>query len=327
VTEASTRAATGPATATARGGWIEAGLYVVCIALLSLAYAYGASIGAHAIVFVLYSLLISASALLIYTGLGRNAVAIMLHPASWVIGLGNIGVEAGYALLLSYVPPADGSLMIRFSIPLTLIIGALVFGRRPKPLVWVGAGIVGVVVGYLLAGVAPAIRLPVLACAVACAVSVVIRAFASEFHRWNRAAANITDKMQVTGLVTLVTAFASLVTVGALMAAVKAGLLPATPLLPTPAALVHAPTILLSLFVGGALFTAMTYLSFSSVLKIRSENFIATSAFMPLATLAVQTLAVAVGLITLPPFNWALLPAILAAIAGVLVMIWGGRKG
>ena len=78
-------------------------------------------------------------------------------------------------------------------------------------------------------------------------------------------------------------------------------------------------------FVGGALFTGMTYLSFSCVLKIKSENFIATSAFMPVVTLLVQIPAAAIGLISLPPFDWHLLPAMLVAIVGVLMIIWGNR--
>ncbi len=307
-------------------GWVEAFLYVLCIALLGIAYAVAAARGAHTVVFILYSLVISGAALLAVTGAGNNARAIMLHPASWLVGLANMVVEGGYALLLGYVAPAPGSLMIRFSIPVTLLIGVIVFGRRPRPLVWLGAGIVSLAVGSLLAGVDADKLVPVIACAAACGLAVGVRAFASEFHKWNRAAATITEKIQVTALVTLVTAIAGLATVGALMAAVHFGALPATPLLPTPQALLHLPTILLALFVGGALFTAMTYLSFSSVLKIRSENFIATSAFMPLATLGVQFPAAAIGLIALPPFDWRLLPTMLTAIAGVLLMIWGGRK-
>ncbi len=315
-----------PATAGTAGGWIEAGLFVLCIALLSVAYAIAAARGAHTVVFILYSLLISAAALIAITGPGRNLRAIMLDPGSWLIGIANMAVEGGYAMLLGYVPPADGSLMIRLSIPITLLIGVIVFGRRPRGLVWAGAGLVGAVVASLFATVDGDILMPVLASAFTCGIAVGVRAFASEFHKWNRAASTIPEKIQVTALVTLVTAFAGLATVGALMAAVQFGVLPATPLLPTSAALVHPPTIVLALAVGGALFTAMTYLSFSSVLKIRSENFIATSAFMPLAALGLQIPAAAIGLITLPPFDWRLLPAILAAIAGVMMMIWGNRK-
>ena len=178
----------------------------------------------------------------------------------------------------------------------------------------------------LLARVDRSVAVPVIGSAFACALAVGIRAFASEFHKWNRAASTIPEKIRVTALVTLVTAATGLVTVGGLMLAVRLGLLPPTPLLPTPEALTHLPTILFALFVGGALFTGMTYLSFSCVLKIKSENFIATSAFMPVAALLVQIPAAAVGLIELPPFDWRLLPAMLAAIVGVLMIIWANWR-
>ena len=307
-------------------GWVEAGGYVLCVGVLGLTYGVGVASGAHPIVFVLYSLIISAVALLSVTGVGSNARAIIFNPATWLVGFSNIAVEAGYASLVVHVPPADGSLMIRMSIPVTLIIGVVMFGRRPGIIVWLGAAVVTAVVGYLLSEVQSPSRAPVFASAATCAIAVAVRAFASEFHKWNRLATTIVGKMQVTGLVTLVTAFTSLIAIFGLMTAVRTGMLPALAQLPTPDALLHIPTILMSVFVGGALFTAMTYLSFSSVVKIRSENFIAISAFMPLATLAVQTVAASIGLIVLPPFDWRLLPAIMGAIAGVLMMIWGNRK-
>lgn len=320
------RAAAPDPSSTQASGWVEAGLYVLCIALLGSAYAAATARGAHVAVFILYSLVISAVAMLAWTGPGRNAWAIITHPASWLVGIANMAVEGGYALLISDVTPAEGSLMIRLSIPITLLIGVVVFGRRPRPIVWLGAAIVAAVVIVLLAGVGGDRRNVVLASAMAGGLAIGVRAFASEFHKWNRLAVTVTEKIQVTALVTLVTAITGLLVLGAFMLAVHYGLLPPMPLLPEPGALVHLPTLVSALLVGGALFTAMTYLSFSSVLKIRSENFIASSAFMPLATLMVQMPAAALGLITLPAFDWRLLPAMLAAIAGVLLMIFGGRK-
>jgi hypothetical protein len=306
-------------------GWIEAGVFSLLIAILSVAYTMAAVRGVHIAVFILYSLLISAATLLAFTGFGQNARAIMFARESWIVGFSNIIVEGGYASLLGYVTPAEGSLLIRLSIPVTILIGFIAYGRRPSLLAWAGAGLVGAVVAIMLSKVAAGIAIPVIGSAFACALAVAIRAFASEFHKWNRVAITIPDKIRVTALVTLVTAVTGLATIGALMTAVYLGWLPQTPLLPQPEAMLHGPTILFALFVGGALFTGMTYLSFSSVLKIKSENFIATSAFMPVVTLLVQIPAAAVGLISLPPFDWHLLPAMLAAIIGVLMIIWGNR--
>jgi hypothetical protein len=124
----------------------------------------------------------------------------------------------------------------------------------------------------------------------------------------------------------LVTALASLALVAIATVLVSQGVLRRSELAPAPADLWHGPTVLLALLVGGAVFTAMNYLQFSAVVKIRTENFVATSAFMPVATLIVQHLAAAAGLIALPPFDWRLLPAMVLVVAGVMVLIWANRR-
>jgi hypothetical protein len=66
----------------------------------------------------------------------------------------------------------------------------------------------------------------------------------------------------------------------------------------------------------------MQYLSFSSVVKIGTENFIATTAFTPVATLIAQQMVSAAGILGPIPMEWQNLPAIAAVVIGVLVMLW-----
>jgi drug/metabolite transporter (DMT)-like permease len=311
-------------------GWVDAGLYVLAIGVLSLIYAVSNAWGCHVAVFILYSLLVSAVALIAITGFGTNARAVIGARHTWVVGLSSITVESAYVLLLSHLPPAEGSLLIRLSIPLSMAIGFAWLDRRPSALSWIGAALILATISALLAALLPTLDPTtvsrILAYTAICAITLNLRSFASEFHPQNRAAKTVFEKMQVTGLVTLVTCSATAAAIGIAMALVHVEMLPATPLIPTPAQLQHWPTIVLALVAGGAVFTAMTYLSFSAVVKIRTENFIATSAFMPLAAFLVQWPAAYIGLIQLPPFNWQLLPAMGLAIVGVLLIIWGGRR-
>jgi drug/metabolite transporter (DMT)-like permease len=315
---------------TPSSGWIDAGLYVLAIGILSLIYAVSNAWGCHVAVFILYSLLVSAVALLSLTGFGPDAWAVVRAGQTWVVGLSNIVMESSYVLLLGLLPPADGSLLIRLSIPLSMAIGWLWLGRRPAALSWLGAAIIAVAILTNFRGLLPTLDPKtvslVLAYCATCAIAVNVRGFASEFHPHNRAAKTVIDKMRVTGLVTLVTCSTTAVCIGLGTSLVRAGVLSPTPLVPSLAQLLYGPTALLALLAGGAVFTAMTYLSFSAVLKIRTENFIATSAFMPLAAFLVQWPAAHLGLITLPAFDWRLLPAMAAAIIGVLLIIWGGQR-
>ena len=77
-------------------GWIEAGFYVLAVAMLSVMNAFAVSHGAHPIVFILYSLLIAAAGMLAITGAGDEPVRIMMSPMSWLVGIGAILVETGY---------------------------------------------------------------------------------------------------------------------------------------------------------------------------------------------------------------------------------------
>jgi hypothetical protein len=318
------------AESTGISGWVQAGLYVLAIGVLSLVFALSNAWGCHFAVFILYSLLISAVALLGITGLGANAGAVIRSPATWVVGLSNIVMESSYVLLLGHLPPAEGSLLIRLSIPLSMVIGFVWLQRRPPVLAWVGSGLVAATIGgaflVLLPTLDPRSVPQVLLYCTLCAIAVNVRGYASEFHPQNRAAKTIFDKMQITGLVTLVTCSATAVTIGIAMTCARADILPTAALIPTASQLVHVPTVLLAVVAGGAIFTAMTYLSFSAVVKIRTENFIATSAFMPLAAFLVQWPAAAIGLIQLPAFDWQLLPAMGLVILGVLLIILSGKS-
>lgn len=307
-------------------GWIEAIAFVFAIGVISIVYAVAHTKGAHVVALMLYSMTLAGVALLIVNGTGAGGWAIAAAPISWLVGGANILVEVGYFMLVTYVTPAEASLLVRQALAWSLVIGAVMFARRVGWLAWIGAAIVLAAVAWLAVGVPADRRVAALAFAALCAVSFVVRGYASEFHAWNRAAKTIREKMQVTGIVTLVTALGSWVLVGLLMAAVEQGTLPPNPVIPRPADLAHGPTIVIAVLVGGAIFTAMNYLAFSSVVKIGTDGFIAASTFMPPATLLVQALAERVGIIPLQVFDWSLLPAMALAVAGVMLVIVEQRR-
>ena len=262
-------------------GWIEAGLYVLTIAILSVSNAFAISQGAHPIVFILYSLVISAVGMLIYTGPGNEPIRVMLNPLSWFVGLGVIGVEVSFCLILSRSRQPRPTLSCAYPF-LALLLGWIIFRRSPGTGAWIGAAIVAAGVGSLLFTVDLSTQAIGLFYGVIAAASICLRGFASEFHPWNRAARSVFEKIRITGLVVLVTGLAGLFLVGLAATLVGVGFAERSNLLPAPADLWHWPTIVLALFVGSLIFATMSYLQFSSVVKIQTENFIATSAFMPL---------------------------------------------
>ena len=62
------------------------------------------------------------------------------------------------------------------------------------------------------------------------------------------------------------------------------------------------------------------------MVKITTENFTATSAFTPLATLLVQMAGSAAGLIPVYALDPELLPAMAVVIGGVLLILFAARR-
>jgi hypothetical protein len=308
-------------------GWIEAGIYVVSIGVLGLIYAIGHQIGAHPIAFILYAMVVSAAMLLAATGFGPDAKRIIMAPQSWLVGAATVGLEIFYYLTLTHITPTTGSLLVRIAIPLAMVIGWVLFSRRPSRLAMAGGLTILVGVVPLALTVPADLRTPVFSAVTAAALTFILRSFSSEFHPWNRRANTVMEKLRVTGLVVLVTCIVGLALAGIGSAAVGIGLLPPLAVIPTPEQMLHVPTILLGTLVGSVVITSIVVFSFSAVVKIRTENLTAASAFTPLTTLVAQMAGSAVGLIPTYALEPELLPSMVIVIGGVFLILYAaGRR-
>jgi hypothetical protein len=308
-------------------GWIEAGIYVCSIGVLGLIYAVGHQIGAHPIAFILYAMVVSALMLLAATGPGPEALRIILAPQSWLVGIATVGLEICYFLTLTHLSPTTASLLVRVAIPLAMVVGWLLFGRRPPRLAMIGGFAIIVGIAPLSLTVPAEHRVAIYAAASAAALTFILRSFSSEFHPWNRRAKTVTEKLRVTGLVVFVTCIVGLTLAALGSVAVSLGALPPVPVIPTPEQMLHVPTILLGTLAGSVVITSIVVFSFSAVVKIRTENLTAASAFTPLTTLVVQMIGSAVGLIPTYALDPELLPSMVVVIAGVLLILYAsGRR-
>jgi hypothetical protein len=306
-------------------GWIEAMLYVTTVGVLALVYAVAHTYGAHPIAFILYAMLVSAIVMLAWSGMGSDCLVVMLHPKSWLIGATIILIEVFYFVMLGYVSPLHGTIAVRIGIPMAMVAGVLLYGRKPPRLAALGAGAALIIIVLVIAGTGPNERLPMAMTASLIGFFIMVRGFASEFHPWNRAAKTVREKIRVTGLVVLATSIMSLLATASAAALIGAELMPKTPLVPTLADLLHMPTILLGVLVGTVLLTTMAYLNFSAVVKITTENFMAMMAFTPLTAWIMQMLGTSLGLISAPRAELWLVAAMFALIACVLTIFWAGR--
>jgi hypothetical protein len=306
-------------------GWLEAAAFVTAIGALSLVYAVGHGLGAHPVAFILYATLTAAAAMLALTGPGSDARAIALHPSSWVVGLAIILIEVFYYLVLAYVPPAHGNLVLRVSIPIAMAVGYLLLGRRSPPLGVAGGALILITLACVIGITDARVRWPMALFGVLTAIVMVLRAFTAELHPHNRCARTVRQKVRVTGVLMLVTSVVGLVLTGGAVLGTEAGLIGPLALVPTAAQMAHGPTIALSALAGGAVLALMNYLSFSSVVKIGTENLTATMAFSPATSWAFQELGVAAGWIAAERPDSRLVAAMATLIAAVLLIFWAGR--
>ena len=306
-------------------GWVEAGCFVLALTALNLTYAAGHASGVHPVAFLVYAMLSAAFTLLVITGPGTAWRAVVTHPLSWVIGAGIIGMEATYYMLLRYVSPADGSILIRLNLPVSMLAAWLFLRRRSPRLAVLGGTMVAGFVGWFVSGVEAAVIDATIALSLSCALISVTRNFSAELHPHNRAARTVWEKMRVTGLMLLVTSMAGTAFVVGLMVLTAQGTLPEIAAIPKPEAFMHLPTILLAAFMGCLVLTAMQYFGFSSVVKIGTENFIAANSLIPVTTLVAQHAVAAVGWMPVAPVDSRFAIALVGMLAGVTLYLIAAR--
>ncbi len=315
------------ASATAGTGWLEAAGFVFAIGALSLVYAIGHQQGSHPVAFVLYAILGSSLLILAATGLGGDVIAIARHKMSWLAGTAIILVEFFYFLTISYVSPAHGNLVLRFAIPIAMVAGFVLFGRRATPLAAASTAVVTLATLYVVAITDPDVRLPMTATGLAGSVALVVRGFAGEFHPWNRAATNVREKLRVTGILLLLASILCLALASVTAVAIAAWALPPLRFVPTGAQMLHLPTIVLGALAGGGVFALMNALNFSAVVKITTENIMAVMALSPLTVWLFQEFGVAAGWIAVTRPEPRLVAAMAVIVASVLVIVFASRRG
>ena len=307
-------------------GWIEATFYVFIIAALNITYAVGIALSVHPAAFLLEGFFAAAICLLLIAGPGKGAHRVVLIPQTWAYGACTIFCEIFYYMMMAYVPPADASIYVRLNVPVSIAIGWFFFRRPVGGLRLAGSLSILLAIAFT-AWWFPATHSAGFAwAALATAGTMASRNFFAEFHPWNRAARTVIEKIRVVGLVVLVTSLFGLAVMVGLSLLVSQGIIPPTSALPTPAQMVHGPTVLLALVLGCAIVTAMQYLMFSAVVKITSENFFAMMVLTPFVTLVLQEAMGGLGLPGVKAGGWYILPFLCLLLIGNVLVVWPARK-
>ena len=176
------------------------------IGVLGLVYVVGHQIGAHPIAFILYAMVVSAVVLLAVTGLGPDAMRIILAPQSWLVGIGTVAMEVFYYLLLdarragARQPARARRHPAVHGDRLGAVLAPAAAAGHDRRAVMCRRHRAVVVHGRCRA---PHRRRSRRRSPPRCAF--ILRSFSAEFHPWNRRAKTVMEKLRITGLVVLVT--------------------------------------------------------------------------------------------------------------------------
>ncbi|MFV0295699.1 MAG: hypothetical protein ACK5JT_06225 [Hyphomicrobiaceae bacterium] len=317
---------TGTTEASVRGGMLDAVLFAVALSGLNIAYRLGNQWGVKPLTMLVWAMPSAAVALLLIGGVGRDWWRVMRHPLSLMVGAGIIGMEAVYYVLLTYTTPTDGSILVRLGVPISMVLGMVLRGRIPSLLMVLGGAIIVAAVLWYVPRMATDAPLLSLVLGAACGFIMSARSFGAEFHPWNRAARTILQKMRVTGLMLMTTSLIGLAGLAVFSWAASHGLAVRPAWVPATGELLAPDGIFIGLLVGLVVLTSVQYLGFSTVVKLGTEVFVATTALIPIVTLAVQELFVGIGVLDPIVVEWQVLPAVVGIIAGVALVIVGHRR-
>ena len=236
-----------------------------------------------------FALFISACVLLIVAGPGPLGVRTLRDVYTWLYGILQVLFGIVEAYVFSLITATEGNLLFRFSIPLVLITGLIIFGRRPDRNDIILNLIVLAALGYIAYTLPENVRLIALLGVFVACIFYVLRNVVAEMHPTSNASEGVRDQCRVTGFVMLVTSFIfmgaySLVGYVLDTSAPNHGFSS----LPTLAAFTNTAVLITAALSGIFIIAPAKYLYFYLARKINSDNYTIIATFVPFFTLALE---------------------------------------
>lgn len=234
--------------------------------------------------------------LLLYAGPGALAKETMRSIDTWVYG---ITLLIGYSLsfiLYFYVSSTEGTLLQRFSVIISLLIGWFFLSRTPSKGQALGASLIIVGVASILYGIEGENSVNIYVIMIAFAIFQALRIFAAEYHRPHAKASSSENspkaKARVVGCVMfIVSLFFAIITF--LLAIAQSGADSSQIIkgLPVLADFFNTGNVILGLFAGMFILAPLLLIEFSSSQSIKTENYLALTSLAAISTLFWEYLA------------------------------------
>jgi hypothetical protein len=305
-----------------REGYLAAIAWSFIVAFFNVMMMFVGEFNVHPILFVGQGMLFASFAMLVMAGPGLLAKETMRSLSTWTYGVTFLLSTACFLAAMTYISAADMSLLGRFSIVFSSLIG-FVFMKRARMekgmLAFIGLFGTLIWVAYF---VPPDVRKPVYTLIFFFSLFQALQAVVSETHKTNNLATSISQRLRVTAFIMTATSVTFIVFLAASSFAQSTLNVNTYGFAPTFEQFVNVPSFLFAAFYGLFGLGAIRYFEFISTKIIKSENFLAITAISPLLTFAFQYTGSVMGLVAAPSLSIAYIAALFLVIVFSILFVY-----
>ena len=272
---------------------------VVCTSSIFFVYIRFCFVQYHidAVVFTVMSMIATAFTLSILSGPGRYVRNTLFSWETWFYGFLVIGTYILDIILVNHISGTEAGLLNRLTIPFTLIVALILFKRKPSAGHMLGNGII--IIGFIILAYHQDVALwsniwiPVTLVVICNAGSFIVAETHKEYSKALQIG-SLRDRMRVVAFVSFVTALIFLAFCFSMTFAKNIyPVLEQSSILsfiPNKESYVHKESIITGLLYGFFIAPAARYFIWSASQNIKSENVLAILAFIPVATLCMESI-------------------------------------
>ena len=243
--------------------------------------------GAHPVVFVCYGFIVASLVLLIIAGPGKFSLEAFRSPVTWLYGVFALFEHIFTVYLFIYVTSAEGSLLQRFGVILSVALAWIFFNRKPSLPTLGGLGMIMVGCYMLIENLDIEHIKNAVAFLIAAILFQVLKTMVIEAHPQIMAMRKIKDKMRVTAIISFVSSMIIFVTLAGVASYGYLLGFDVSPL-PTSYDFLHGDTLILGAIFGILIEPVSVYSYFYAVRALNSERFMALAALVPLVTYVIE---------------------------------------
>jgi len=252
--------------------------------------------------------------LIAVAGQTKGTGALLRDPVIWAYGLLRVMTAACFTAALLHVSASNASFLSVLSVPTSALAVWYFATRPPVKREWLGHALILIGVGFLITQLDDGWRNPAVMLMLMSELCVVASTLIAEFHPVNKSA----DRRQRAGLTGAMLVVSAVVMLFAFVAVQSVANADAT----VPMALFADPTLWVSAAIVGILLRGPSmYLALAAIDRVKSENYLAGMAALPLTTMMLEAGAGFLGL--LPPVSvmgWATGFGLVMILGSVLVI-------